>query len=49
MTLTIDVEPDGRVDWFYCNAVDNQVCGTEDEPESELPEEALHLLKHFTQ
>jgi hypothetical protein len=49
VTLTIDVEPDGRIDWFYCNASDNRVCGTEDEPESELPEEALNLLTHFTQ
>lgn len=48
VTLTIDIERDGRVDWFYRNATESQVSGTEDEPESELSEEALSLLAPFS-
>lgn len=48
VTFTIDIERDGRVDWFYRNAADGQVSGTADEPEDELPEEAVLLLAAFT-
>ena len=48
VTFTIDIERDGRVDWFYRSAADGQVSGTADEPEDELPEEAVLLLAAFT-
>jgi tetratricopeptide (TPR) repeat protein len=47
VTFTIDIERDGRVDWFYRNAPLGKVRGTEDEPDAELPEEALLLLEAF--
>lgn len=46
-SFTIDIDPDGRVDWFYRNVADGRVCGTEEVPESELAEETLRLLAPF--
>ncbi len=47
ITLTVDIERDGRVDWFYRNTQDGQMKGTEDEAEAELPEEAFLLFAAF--
>lgn len=47
ITFTIDIEPDGRVDWFYRNVADARIEGTKEEPEDDLPDEALMLLAPF--
>lgn len=47
VTLTIDLERDGRVDWFYRNAADGVVLGTKEGSEPDLPGEALPLLAAF--
>jgi tetratricopeptide (TPR) repeat protein len=47
VVLTIDIEPDGRVDWFYRDAERGVVRGTEEEPEAALPEEVIQLLTPF--
>jgi hypothetical protein len=47
VVFTVDIEPDGRIDWFYRNATEQSIDGTEDEPEADLPEKALRLLVGF--
>jgi tetratricopeptide (TPR) repeat protein len=47
VVLTVDIEPDGRVDWFYRDQLQQSVSGTEDEPEEELPQEVFLKLAAF--
>jgi hypothetical protein len=47
VTLSVIIERDARVDWFYHNDADGYASGTEDEPDAELPEEAFRLLAAF--
>jgi hypothetical protein len=46
-TFTVDIMPDGRVEWFYRNAAKGLVAGTDEEPEEDLPEVAFSLFAGF--
>jgi len=49
VVLTVDIEPDGRVDWFFRDSLQESISGTEEEPQDELPEEAIRKLTPFAQ
>jgi hypothetical protein len=48
LIFTVDIEPDGRIDWFYRNVAEGHIFSTSDDPQAELPEEALQLLARFS-
>jgi hypothetical protein len=47
VTFSVDICPDGRLDWFYREVTRNEIRGTEDAPQSELPADAIRLLAPF--
>jgi hypothetical protein len=42
--FTLDLHRDGSVDWFYRDQSSGLVTGTDDEPATDLPEDAVLLL-----
>jgi hypothetical protein len=47
LSLTIDVLPNGQLEWFFRDEDGRVVLGTEEEPEPELPQKVLELAAHF--
>ncbi len=43
-TFTLELFRDGTLEWFFRDAATGEVSGTADEPERELPPQALALL-----
>lgn len=46
-TFTVDILPDGRVEWFFRDLARGLVVGTEDDGEAEVPDEALDHLSEL--
>ena len=46
-TFTVDILPDGRVEWFFRDLARGLVAGTEDDGEAAVPDEALEHLSAF--
>ena len=42
--FTIELHPDGSLEWFYRDRAQSLVLGTDDVPVAELPDEAIRLL-----
>ncbi|MBK9262626.1 MAG: hypothetical protein IPM54_22830 [Polyangiaceae bacterium] len=49
LSFTIDIDPDGHLEWFYRNVKDGKTLGTEDDLETGLSEEAMQYLLPFEQ
>lgn len=43
-TFTIEILQDGRIEWFFRDAISGSAEGTDEEPERDLPESAIELL-----
>lgn len=47
--LTIDIAPDGSVDWYFHDRRSGRTDGTVEHPEPEMPESAFwHLVLNFS-
>lgn len=42
--FTLEILRDGTIEWFYGDGTSGLTCGTGDEPEHDLPDDALELL-----
>lgn len=49
LSFTIDIDPDGHLEWFYRNAKEEKMLGTEDDLETDLSDEAMQYLFSFEQ
>jgi hypothetical protein len=43
----VDFTPDGRLEWFFRDRATNEVTGTLDEPERDVPPSAIQYLRKF--
>ena len=47
ITFTIDIERDGRIEWFFRNLNLSAVLGTDEDTEYDIADETLNLLAPF--
>jgi hypothetical protein len=46
--FTVEILPDGRIEWFFRNRDRAIVAGTLDEPEATVPDDAIEHLAVFS-